>query len=98
MQLNKRLDTFELKLRQLASKFERQEQEKTALQQENTKLKKELDRQRGVVSALREKLEKPSVESLEATTSEGGMPAAIRAQLDECIRELDHCIEWLEKH
>ena len=98
MQLNKRLDNFELKLRQLASKFERQEREKEVLQQENKALKKELDRQHGVVSALREKLTHTQSTDANLIAEGQDIPAAIRTQLEECIRELDSCIEWLENH
>lgn len=110
MQLNKRLDTFELKLRQLASKFERQQSEKEALTKENRSLKQELDRQHGVVSSLKEKLEKvaggdadpntgiatSSVETSSVTPQKETL--ATRAQIEACIRELDACIEWLEKN
>lgn len=98
MQLNKRLDNFELKLRQLASKFERQEQEKETLSRENRELKKELDRQRGVVSALREKLTQTGSTDLSAADAADKMPAAVRNRINECIREIDVCIEWLENH
>lgn len=105
MQLNQRLNTFELKLRQLASKFERQLAEKKALEQENTTLKRELDRQKGVVSSLKERLEKAlnatEGEVVETTTqpiTDSDQVVATRAQIDACIEELDRCIEWLEKH
>lgn len=99
MQLNKRLDSFELKLRQLASKFERQEQEKQALEQEISSLKRELDRQRGIISSLREKL----AQTTTVMTSESPAPATqaqheMQAKIDACIKELDFCIEWLENH
>ena len=56
MDLSKRVDSFEIKLRQLASKIDRQRAENVALARENDELKSELDRQRGVVSSLKEKL------------------------------------------
>ncbi|PHI20525.1 hypothetical protein CEQ90_07170 [Lewinellaceae bacterium SD302] len=104
MQLNRRLDTFELKLRQLASKFERQETEKMKLLKENAELKRELDRQRGVVSSLKERLERAISSDQKTETSEEltrvgeNEVVATRAQIDACIVELDRCIEWLEKH
>lgn len=98
MQLNKRLDSFELKLRQLASKIERQEREKANLAKENSDLKRELDRQHGVVSALREKLSHTQQEDQHQPANATQVPAHVRNQLDECIRELDLCIEWLENH
>lgn len=96
MQLLKRLDGFEIKLRQLASKIERQEAEREALRAENDKLKKELDHQRGTISTLREKLEQTAARPAGEPDPEN--PAALRNQLDHCLRELDACIEWLENH
>jgi len=101
MDLSKQLDGFELKLRQLASKFDRQRAENEALKAENDQLKNELDRQRGVVSSLREKLERaaatPAVTNgVEAVTTTTPQPE-IRTQIDHCLREIDKCIEWLQQ-
>jgi predicted nuclease with TOPRIM domain len=98
MELLKRLDGFELKLRQLASKFGRQQEEKSLLAKENKRLKQELDRQHGVVASLREKLEQTAatVRPLEGETTAGA--GISQEKIEACIRELDFCIEWLEKH
>ncbi|MEM9835361.1 MAG: hypothetical protein AAF828_02595 [Bacteroidota bacterium] len=104
MDLSKQLDGFELKLRQLASQIDRQRAEKEALETENKNLKSELDRQRGVVSSLKEKLEKVTVSvGTNDHTGHIALPddplptAQLRAEIDQCVREIDACIEWLQQ-
>ncbi|MEM7572295.1 MAG: hypothetical protein AAF433_05325 [Bacteroidota bacterium] len=108
MDLSKRVDSFEIKLRQLASKIDRQRAENVALARENDELKSELDRQRGVVSSLKEKLTRAQQAAGISSTTEdvAGQPAIssaesgteeIREQLDYCLREIDKCIQWLQQ-
>lgn len=98
MELLQRLDGFELKLRQLASKFGRQQAEKEALANENKRLKQELDRQHGVVASLREKLEHTAATVRPVAGETNASSGISQATIDACVRELDICIEWLEKH
>lgn len=108
MDLSKRVDSFEIKLRQLASKIDRQRAENVALARENDELKSELDRQRGVVSSLKEKLTRAQqvagiidtnddvpTEAVAASSAENA--EEIRQQLDYCLREIDKCIQWLQQ-
>ena len=108
MDLSKRVDSFEIKLRQLASKLDRQRAENVALARENDELKSELDRQSGVVSSLKEKLTRAqqaagfTSSTMEATdqndsTSTELNSAEMRQQLDFCLREIDKCIQWLQQ-
>ena len=108
MDLSKRVDSFEIKLRQLASKIDRQRAENVALARENDELKSELDRQRGVVSSLKEKLTRAqqaagiSGISEDAADQSSALPSdnkreEIREQLDYCLREIDKCIQWLQQ-
>lgn len=105
MDLSKQLDGFELKLRQLASQIDRQRAEKESLVAENNRLKRELDRQSGVVSALKEKLENAALGGGEAVSddpseSANGEPTPrgeLKAEIDFCLREIDKCIEWLQQ-
>lgn len=77
------IDGLEIKLRQLAAKSDRQRADYAALVEQNEKLKRELDRQLGVVSALKDKLERNQVE-----------PATI----EFCLQEIDRCIDWLQRN
>ncbi|MEL6140842.1 MAG: hypothetical protein AAFU67_04410 [Bacteroidota bacterium] len=105
MDLSKQLDGFELKLRQLASKLDRQRAENEALHAENDQLKSQLDRQRGVVSSLKEKLEKAAasaadqpLDTIQASTNLAQKSREeIQEQIDFCLSEIDKCIDWLEQ-
>lgn len=103
MSLSKQLDGFELKLRQLASQFERQRAENETVIAENKRLKSELDRQRGVVTSLKMKLEKTTatfavpIGAPEQSGSQEVSKADLRRELDHCLGEIDKCIEWLQK-
>lgn len=104
MSLTKQLDGFELKLRQLASQFERQRAENEVILAENKKLKSELDRQRGVVTSLKMKLEKTTAAVVTAPVGADASDdssvemskADLRRELDHCLGEIDKCIEWLQ--
>jgi predicted nuclease with TOPRIM domain len=98
MDLSEQIDSIELKTRQLALKMERVQRENAALQEENKKLKAELDRQKGTASALKDKLEKTQ-RALDLQREE--QPAhsnELKGQLDQYIQEIDQCIEWLRKY
>lgn len=110
MDLSNQLDSFELKIRQLASKMERQAAEKENLSNENKQLKKELDRQYGVISSLKEKLERavaksqlpqlalsPADKPANLSTNSAEKPTDYRAEIDFCIQEIDKCIVWLQE-
>ncbi len=108
MSLSTQLDGFELKLRQLASKLERQAAERESLKAENKQLKTALDRQLGVISALKEKLERTSnlssnprtvVEEVAADVRAGVSEPLknVQAEIDFCIQEIDKCIIWLQE-
>ncbi len=98
MDLSKRLDSIELKIRQLASKLDRLTQENEQLLAENHQLKTDLDRQQGLVSALKDKLERTQRE-MDERRYEADEPdrASIRQQIDHYLREIDKCIDWLEQ-
>ncbi len=97
MNLLERIDNIELKVRQLAQRLERLKQENAGLRQENTTLKADLDRQRGTVSALSNKLEQ-SQRALGAQREvQPKQSKELQQQLDQYIEEINHCIEWLHK-
>ncbi len=93
MQPAKLIDGLEIKLRQLAAKSERQRADQAALVEQNEKLKRDLDRQLGVVSALKDKLERNQTEP-----ANGGTDTDHRATIDFCLREIDRCIDWLQRN
>lgn len=98
MDLSSRIDSFSKKIHQLASKFDRQREENVALAKENDDLKTELDRQRGLIRSLTEKLQRAGPT---ADVSSGDLESLdkreIREQLDFCLSEIDKCIAWLQQ-
>lgn len=98
MDLSKRLDSFELKIRQLGSKLERLRGENADIRAENEILKEELDRRQGVINALKDKLERTHREmNVRETKAEDSDPDRVRQQIDYYLHEIDKCIEWLEQ-
>lgn len=98
MHLLKQLDHIELKIRQLGQKVERLQRENESLRADNLELKTELDRQRGVVGSLKDKLERTQQELERRDSVQSGPPADdLREQIDHYLREIDRCIEWLEQ-
>lgn len=97
MNFLERIDRIELKVRQLVQRIERLKLENAGLKEENQKLKADLDRQRGTVSALTHKLEQTQ-QSLD--TQREGQPKQsdqLKQQLEAYIEEINACIEWLHK-
>lgn len=95
MQPAKLIDGLEIKLRQLAAKVDRQRADYADLAAQNESLKRDLDRQLGVVNALKDKLARNQPESGAATT---GPAAAQRETIDFCLREIDRAIDWLQRN
>jgi uncharacterized protein (UPF0335 family) len=93
-----KLDSVELKIRQLVQKMERLEGENAELEAENKRLKTELDKQNGAVRTLKNKLEKS--QQIMAVP-DGGEPTGrvelVKEQINQYIEEIDKCIEWLHK-
>jgi predicted nucleic acid-binding Zn-ribbon protein len=98
MNLAEQIDLIEIKVRQLATKVERVQQENAALQEVNQQLKAELDRQKGGMDALKDKLE--IAQRALGSRRNGKMEQSekLKEQLDQYIHEIDKCIEWLHKH
>ncbi|MCB0015781.1 MAG: hypothetical protein KDE34_27895 [Anaerolineales bacterium] len=98
MDLSEQIDSIELKIRQLALKMERVQRENAALQEDNKKLKAELDRQKGKASVLEDKLEKTQRAMDLQREEQPEHSKELKDQLDQYIHEIDQCIEWLRKH
>lgn len=97
------LDGLEIKLRQLSATAERQRADHARVVAENRQLKRELDRQTGIVSSLKEKLARTqtSPSSEDPATPAPAAPATdeeTRATIEFCLREIDRCLEWMQRH
>lgn len=98
MDIIDQIEQIELKVRQLALKLERLHEENDEIKTENERLKAELDRQRGTVGVLKDKLEKTQGVFHQQKETASEHTQQLRQQLDQYIREIDKCIEWLHNY
>ncbi len=98
MDLSKTLDSIELKVRHMTSRMERLHSENERLTAENQQLKTDLDRQQGLVGVLKDKLERTQREIDERKQGTDTIDReAMRQHIDQCLSEIDKCIEWLQQ-
>lgn len=95
MSVAERLESIELKVRQLALKQERLQRENAALQSENQQLKAGMDKQEATVIALKDKLETAQRAYEEKATEENEQSKQLKQLIDQYMLEIDKCIDWL---
>ena len=106
------LDGLEIKLRQLAASQDRQRADYERVVAENQQLKRALDRQTGIVTSLKDKLARgqsgpaaapssptpaPEGEAVSDDAPAAGQPID-RATIEYCIKEIDRCLDWLQRN
>ncbi|MEO1514618.1 MAG: hypothetical protein AAFV95_06385 [Bacteroidota bacterium] len=91
--LSDKISGIELKVRQLALKLERLQNDNVALLNENNQLQADLREERRKKST--------AVVPSEPMTVRGGMDVEqkkkLRKEIDLHIKQIDKCIEWLQK-
>lgn len=93
------LDGLEIKLRQLTAKADRQRADYERVVAENQQLKGELDRQTGIVHSLKDKLERSQPAGESKDQPSGQAPSADqRETIEFCLREIDRCLDWLQRN
>ena len=92
-QLNDRLDTLELKARQLAVRLKHVQGMNEELQALNNQLNRELDKANERIRQLETAVGSPQV----GTTALVADAREIRKEIQRYIDELDKCIDWLGK-
>lgn len=93
------LDGLEIKLRQLTAKADRQRADYERVVAENQQLKGALDRQTGIVHSLKDKLERSQPAGDESAPPTGSAPSADqRETIEFCLREIDRCLDWLQRN
>lgn len=97
MNITERIDSMELKVRQLVQKLERLQRDNTALKEENRTLKAELDRQTGAVEALTYKLEQSQQALNTKRKPQPEDSEKLQQQLEQYIEEINKCIDWLHQ-
>ena len=95
--LSEQLGSIELKVRQLALRLERLQNENKTLLQENTALKTELDKKENKLSQIEQKVAKTQVALDEKREDDPGRSKKLRKEIEQYINEVDKCIEWLQK-
>jgi len=95
MNVAEKLESIELKMRQLALKQERLQRENAALQTENQQLKAGLDKQEATVIALKDKLETVQRSFEDKAVEEDEQSQQLKQLIDQYIIEIDKCMEWL---
>ena len=104
MELSGKIDSIEMKVRELAFKLERLKKENAALREENKLLKVEndhlkrqvTDTEGNIIGNTDQAQRHPDGQPGEP--GEGDQSEKLRAQIDQYIREIDQCIEWLNNN
>jgi hypothetical protein len=91
-------ENIELKIKQLALKVERLEKENVSLKSENEKQKVELDLQKDAVSDLNEQLLEAQMAVSSKKNEDREYSEQLKQQMDQYIKEIDKCIEWLHNN
>lgn len=76
--------------------MERLQQENAALTEENRKLTDELASKGTMVSELQAKLANGQQKIVTEVKKEAGMDKKLRKEIDQYIKEIDKCIDWLQ--
>ena len=96
MDWSNKVDRMEAKIKRVADKIERLQSANASLQQENDELKTQLAGQQEKVNVLKDKLNEAQ-RSLPVPSGEGPERSKkLNKQIDQYIREIDKCIEWLQ--
>lgn len=97
------LDGLEIKLRHLAVAADRQRADYERLEQENQQLKRALDRQTGTVTSLKDKLARRQNSPAPAAANSGEQQpqngsSVDRETIEFCLREIDRCLDYLQRN
>ncbi|HMN90758.1 MAG TPA: hypothetical protein PKD70_13905 [Saprospiraceae bacterium] len=98
MSLSEQIESIEIKVRQLALKFERLQRDNAALQAENARLHAGLDKQEATIIALKNKLEQAQYALVQQVEEETEHSRKLKQLIDQYILEIDKCIEWLHSN
>jgi len=96
--LSDKLNSIELKVRQLALKLERLQNENAELLEENKVLKKKVENRINKTTVLEEKLTKTQVALDKRRDDDPKSSKRMRKEVDQYIKEIDKCIEWLQNN
>ena len=93
--ISDKVSRIELKIRQLALKIERLENDNKSLLEENRLLKAELSKGGSKSSDLELKLAKAQNALVEKRENDPEETKKLRKKIDQYVVEIEKCIEWL---
>ncbi len=94
--LTDKLNNIELKVRQLALRLERLQNENSTLLLENKQLKSELAQNNSKIGQMEERVARSKVALDLQRESNPESSKKLRKEIDQYISEIDKCIEWLQ--
>ena len=94
--LSEKIANIETKVRELALKMERLQQENAALAEENRRLTDELAAVEKRVGELNSTLAQRQHNGKIEGAQDAGMSKKLRKEIDQYIKEIDQCIDWLQ--
>jgi len=94
--LTDKLNNIELKVRQLALRLERLNNENSTLLLENKRLKSELSQNSNKLGQMEEKVAITKVALDLQRDSNPEDSKKLRKEIEQYITEIDRCIEWLQ--
>jgi len=95
MSLSERLESIELKVRQLALKVRQLHRENQNLRDANEQLWGALSQKEDVIKTLQERVVKAEQEVEHKRKVDNEQSVTVRAQIDQYVKEIDRCLEWL---
>ncbi len=94
--LSEKITNIEVKVRELALKMERLQQENAALVEKNRQLTNELATKDKQVGELNSKLAQRQQNEKIGGAQDSGITKKLRKEIDQYIKEIDQCIDWLQ--
>lgn len=91
------IDRIEAKVDKLATQTKALKSENARLIEENNKLKAELNQDRATLGQLKDKLEGTQRALEKQRQGEPEEVTALRSRIEESLKEVEACIEWLQK-
>jgi len=95
-QLAEKIESIDLKVRQLAKNLERLREEKAVLTDENEQLHERHARQLDRLGVVRDKIKKMQQELTARKGTEAEQVSKLSNQIKNYLKELDKSIEWVQ--
>ena len=94
--LSEKMDTIEMKVRQMALRLQRVQKENDKLVEENGKLRTELSKYSNKTNDLEKKLQRTTIALEEKQENDPEHSKKLRKEIEQYIKEIDKCIDRLK--